>query len=452
MLPSTAPRPLTDPKQLIGLFERSEKPAAEWRIGVEAEKFGVRAGNAEPLSYDGEFGILKIFDWLMAHRGYEPETELPGGPTVALRKGGVSITLEPGAQFELSAPPVETVHTIEAMLHEHLAEIAPISAELGVAWLNMGFHPFAEQRDLPWVPKQRYTIMREYLPQHGSGALDMMRRTATVQGNFDYSDSTDALRKLLVSLKMAPLVNAWLANSPYVEGRATGISSNRGAVWLNMEPARSGLLGQLWTLPNPGYDDYIEWALSAPMFLIKREGHIIDNSGQSFRDFLANGFEGERATEQDWALHVNSLFPEVRLKRTLELRSVDSLDPALAAGVIGLFTGILYDETALGDAAALFAPITHDQAEQSRRQLVERGLHANYGPVGGFALAGELLRLANQGLARRAKRQNGNDETHVLGPLRELLDQKTSPAQSMLDALGTEPDRAELVKRFGLTR
>lgn len=452
MSPASASPPLTHPKQLLELFERAQKPASAWRIGVESEKFGVREGSAEPLAYEGDFGVLKIFDWLVAQRGYRPESELPGGPTIAVRKGAVSITLEPGAQLELSAPAVETVHSIESMLHEHLVEIAPISAELGVKWLSLGFHPFAEQRELPWVPKQRYAIMREYLPRHGSGALDMMRRTATVQGNFDYSDSTDALSKLVVSLKMAPLVNAWLANSPYAEGKATGLWSNRGAVWLNMEPARSGLLGQLWTLANPAYDDYVEWALSAPMFLIKRDGRIIDNSGQTFRDFLANGFEEERATEQDWALHVNSLFPEARLKSTLELRSVDSLNPALAAAAIALFTGILYDKTALADAALLFESISYEQAEQSRPELVKRGLSAHYGPRVGFALAGELLSLARQGLTRRARCVEGQDETRVLAPLEGLLESQTSPASQLLEALGPEPDRRDLVALLGQSR
>ncbi|HEU5074502.1 MAG TPA: glutamate-cysteine ligase family protein, partial [Polyangiaceae bacterium] len=422
---SPAPEPISHHRDLLALFENSEKPAQQWLIGVESEKFGVHAATGRALAYEGDFGVLRVLNWLQEQRGYTPENELSGGPTIALRKGGISITLEPGAQFELSAPAVRELRQVQSMLVEHLLEIAPISQTMSVKWLCVGFHPFAAQSELPWVPKQRYAIMREYLPKHGTGAHDMMRRTATVQGNFDYSDPTDALRKLVLSLRIGPLVNAWAANSPYVEGKASGMLSNRGDVWLHMEPARAGLLEQLWGERDLGYDDYVSWALDAPMFLVKREGRILDNSGQPFRDFLEHGFQGERATRQDWSTHVNSLFPEARLKTTLELRSVDSVDPGLATAVIALFTGLLYDTTALAGAEELLRPISAGQAQASRLGLVTRGLEAHYGSHVGFDLARELLQLARGGLERRARLLGIEDERHWLEPLAELVEERT---------------------------
>jgi len=451
-VPHSSPvsEPISHHRELLALFQNSEKPAHKWLIGVESEKFGVHAESGRALSYDGDFGVLRVLRWLEEQRGYSPETEVEGGPTIAVRKGGINITLEPGAQFELSAPAVREVHQVQAMLLDHLHEVAPISQAMNLKWLCVGFHPFAAQSDLPWVPKQRYAIMREYLPKGGSGAHDMMQRTGTVQGNFDYSDPSDALQKLVVSLRIAPLVNAWVANSPYVEGKASGMLSSRGDVWLNMEPARSGLLAQLWDNPEHSYDDYVSWALDAPMFLIKREGRILDNSGQPFRDFLEHGFQGERATHQDWTTHVNSLFPEARLKATLELRSVDSVDPTLATAVIALFTGLLYDTTALSDADALLRPIDATQAQASRQGLVTRGLEAPYGSHAGFDLARELLAIARAGLGRRARLLGIENESRWLEPLADLLDARTSPAARLLERFGKVPDPQKLVAFLGL--
>jgi glutamate--cysteine ligase len=286
--------------------------------------------------------------------------------------------------------------------------------------------------------------MREYLPTRGSGALDMMQRTATVQGNFDYSDQKDALKKLLVGLRMAPLVNAWVANSPYVEGVFSGKLSARGDVWLRMEPERSGLIDRLWGLTEPGYDDYVEWALEAPMFLVKRAGRIIDNSGQPFQDFLEHGFHGERATQHDWVLHVNSLFPEARLKNTLELRSVDSLPPRLASAVMTLFTGLLYDATSLSDASELLQQVSLAEVQACRPELLTRGLATSYGSWEGFSIARQLLELARAGLRRRGRRWQGHDESGLLDPLAELLEARTTPAQRLLDRLGSQPEPARL--------
>lgn len=448
--PSPASEPISHHRDLLALFENSEKPAQRWLIGVESEKFGVHADTGRALAYHGEFGVLRILEWLQTERGYAPENEVLDGPTIAVRKGGISITLEPGAQFELSAPAVREIHQAHSMLVDHLSEIAPISQAMNLKWLCVGFHPFAAQSELPWVPKQRYAIMREYLPKHGTGAHDMMRRTGTVQGNFDYSDPADAMRKLVLSLRIGPLVNAWVANSPYVEGKASGLLSNRGDVWLHMEPARSGLLDQLWNARDLGYDEYVAWALDAPMFLIKREGRIIDNSGQPFRDFLEHGYQGERATRQDWTTHVNSLFPEARLKTTLELRSVDSVEPRLATAVVALFTGLLYDATALADAEVLLQPIDAKQAQASRLGLVTRGLEAPYGSRAGFDLARELLPIARGGLERRARLLGIDDERHWLEPLAELVEARTSPAAQLLERFGPVPDPARLVAHLGL--
>jgi glutamate--cysteine ligase len=274
--------------------------------------------------------------------------------------------------------------------------------------------------------------MREYLPKGGSGALDMMRRTATVQPNFDFSDERDALDKLVLSLKIAPWLNAWLANSPFLEGQVSGKLSQRGDVWLRMPADRSGLVEKLWQSREPSYEDYIEWVLDAGMFLFKRDGYIIDNSGQPFREFLEDGYQGHHATLADWQFHLNTVFPEARLKSTLELRCLDALPDDLTTSASALMTGLLYDADALKAAAKLLAPFGYGAIRALRPALVARGLDVKENGLDGFALAGELLELASTGLSRRAARYGLESELTLLDPLGELVRERTSPAKRLI--------------------
>jgi glutamate--cysteine ligase len=278
----------------------------------------------------------------------------------------------------------------------------------------------------------------------------MMRRTATVQANFDFSDEADALRKLVVCLKLAPLVNALGANSPFEEGRLSGYKSRRGLVWLNMDPARSGLIPALLRAPKPSYRDYVEWALDAGMFLIKRNGHALPNTGQTFRDFMQNGFRGERATFGDWKLHLNTLFPEARLKSTLEVRGSDSLPSRLGCAVPALFTGILYDEQALAEADSFARELDVDALLRARPALVEQGLAAQVGSQPMQKLAERILEIAEGGLGRRARlNEAGQDERIHLELLTRLVQSGKTPADAMIEGLssGATPSTVEIIAR-----
>lgn len=431
-------RPLLGEDELLELFHVSETPPSEFRIGTESEKFGVLADTLAPLAYSGERGVERVFDALVSRYGWTAEPEYEGGPLIALLRSGSSITLEPGAQLELSGAPLATLHETRAELAAHLAELRPISEQLNLAWLGIGFHPLARQEQLPWVPKQRYAIMREYLPPRGSGALDMMRRTATVQANFDYANEEDAMRKLRVSLVLSPLVHAMTANSPFQEGSVAPFKSLRGQVWLHMDRERSGLIPALWGPGRKlGYRDYVEWALSAGMFLFKRDGRVIVNSGQSFRSFLRDGFDGHRATAADWKLHLNTLFPEVRLKNTLEIRACDALPNQYYTALPALFTGILYDERALAEAEDLALRFDYDAVERSRPALVRDGLSADFAGQPARELALQVLDIAAGGLRRRAHLDpvSGRDESVHLEPLRRLAEAGLTPADELLREL-----------------
>jgi glutamate--cysteine ligase len=436
--------------ELLEPFYLAEKPRPEWAIGGESERFGVDVQTGAPLPFDGPAGVASILADLRRRHGWQPLRETETGPVIGLRRDGVSITLEPGAQIELSGAPLPTVHAVMAEMREHLRDLEDISRSRPVAWLATGFHPLATLDALPHVPKRRYSIMREYLPTRGSGALDMMWRTATVQANFDYSSEEDALRKLRVGLGLAPLVNAMLANSPLREGRLTGLCSCRGEVWLKVDPERTGLIPRLWRARRLGYVDYVEWALDAGMFLFVRGDRVIANTGQTFRSFLHNGYLGHRPTRADWRLHLNTLFPEIRLKHTLEVRCADALPTSLAGALPALFTGIFYDERALEEAEQLLQSLDHEAVSSARPRLVREGLRARIGAESAQHLAERVVEMAAAGLARRAQLDAaGADEAVYLGPLVELLQHGRVPADLVSGPLpGSPPARvAELVAR-----
>lgn len=431
----TSDRILKGMDELLEPFHEAEKPRARWRIGTEAEKFGVLRDSGQPIGFDGETGVKSVLLELRDRHGWFPEAEVAGGDLISLRRGDASITLEPGGQLELSGAPLATIHQTCAEFRGHMTELSDISEELGIAWLGLGFHPTARQEDLPWVPKLRYGIMKEYLPTRGSMALDMMRRTATVQANLDYSSEDDAVRKMRVSLAISPVVTAMFANSPYVEGRATGERTHRAAVWLDTDPDRSGLLPFAWE-DDFGYQRYVEYALDVPMFMLKREGKVVRNTGQRFRSFLTEGFEGHRATMDDWKTHLNTIFPEVRLKNIIEIRSADSQKTSMICALPALLKGVLYDETALAAAEKLVSGLTHDLAQAARADIAMRGMRAELAGREVAEWANELLAIAEGGLERLSHlNRKGEDERVHLSKLRALVEQGKCPADALLEAI-----------------
>ncbi len=427
--PSADLTPLAREEELLVPFVSAQKD--DQKLGAEMEKFGV-VGDGMPIDYDGPAGVLRYFEELQAVGGWQPDREVEGGPILALLKDGASITLEPGSQFELSGAQHDSTHQVADEIDAHMRELAPLSRKLGVRWLGLGFHPFAKRADYKFVPKQRYAIMREYLPTRGSLALDMMLRTSTVQVNFDYASEPDAMKKLRVGQALAPLTTALFANSPFYEGTPFGGKSFRAKVWLDMDPDRSGLLPRLFE-DDASYVDYVQWALDCPMFLVKRGDRVLSNAGQTFRDFWKNGFQGERATQSDWQLHLNTMFPEVRLKRTIEVRGADSQNAADAPALAALYAGLFYDAKALDDALQRVGDFTFAEVEACRAHVPTLGLQA---PWRGHTLVGlgqRIVELAEAGLARRNLRNaQGADERVHLATLKQRLERGESPADDVL--------------------
>jgi glutamate--cysteine ligase len=425
--------------ELPTIFREAEKTQDRWKIGAEAEKIGLFRSTGAPVRYGDAAGIPAVLRALAERHGWEPEPEAPGGPLIALRRGHGSVTLEPGGQLELSGAPWSDLHRVAAETRGHLDELRAISSELGVAWLGIGFHPTARQQDLDWVPKARYGIMKVYLPSRGAHGLDMMRRTTTVQVNLDYQDERDAMRKLRVALRFAPVTTAMFANSPFVEGQRWGGLSYRAQAWLDVDNDRAGLVPPVWR-EDAGYEHYVRWALDAPMFLLKRGTEVIENTGQTFRSFLRHGFQGHRATAGDWEMHLNTLFPEVRLKRTLEIRGADAQGSATLTALPALWTGIFYDERALADAEALCADFSYDEVAEVRRHVPRLALQAPFRGATLLPFAQRLAEIAAAGLERRARLDaDGQDERRHLKPILYLLERGQSPADALLAACPPGP-------------
>ena len=436
---------------LLTIFREAEKPVSEFRIGAEMEKPGIFKDTAGSLPYEGPVSVLTILDELVKVHGWAPDRERPDGPLIALLRNHASITLEPGGQLELSGAPVKTVHEVCAEFRGHMKELAPISSRLNIKWLGVGFHPFAKRADLPMVPKDRYAIMSSYLPTKGKYALDMMLRTSTVQANFDFLDEADAMKKMRVGLKLSPLTTAMFANSPWLEGKPFGGVSYRAKVWTDVDNDRSGLVESCWR-EGAGYKDYAAWALTVPMFLFKRDGKVIKNTGQTFHSFWKDGFEGHSATQSDWRTHLQTLFPEVRLKSTIEIRGADAQSSRLACALPALWTGIYYDAAALEAADAMTRDWTYAEVAAARAHVWQQGLKTPFRD-GTFAdLAKQFLTIAEGGLERRAaKSPAGKDERIHVAPLRALVDIGKTPAETLLEAIDPRRDLlAQIVDRTDL--
>lgn len=425
---------------MLAPFHEAIKPEERFRVGTEAEKIGLVEATLEALPFEGPRSVSRVLALLAERYGWHAEREHEGAPIIALKKNDASVTLEPAGQLELSGAPLRTIHETSSELHDHLAEVHAISAELGIAWISMGFQPFATHADLPEVPKLRYGVMKRYLPTRGPRSLDMMRRTSTVQANLDYSSEADALRKLRISLALQPIVTAMFASSPFYEGARGKYLSERCAVWLGMDPDRSGILPFAWD-KRATFQSYIEWALDVPMFLVKHGKKIIPNTEQTFRQFLKHGRDGERATRTDWETHLNTLFPEARLKRTLEMRGADAQGNDLTCALPALWKGLMYEARALDEAEALVSTLDPETVQRARPDIAVHALGAKLAGKPVREWAERVVAIAQGGLERIGdKNAAGQDERIYLAPLAANVAEGKTPANKLLDAVAGASD------------
>jgi glutamate--cysteine ligase len=408
--------PIERTEQLVEQFHAAAKPRAEWKIGTEYEKLAVDAATGRAIAFAGPRGIEHVLQALAERFGWEPREER--GATIALARDGLSITLEPGGQIELAGQPVPTLHDAREEIAGHVRELVAVGADLGLAFLGLGCHPVSTLDEIPWVPKERYHVMRDYMTRVGTLGHRMMKQTATVQANIDFESERDAMTKLRVGMGVAPIVNAIFANSPFVDGDVSGHLSFRGHVWTDTDRARCGLLPFVFR-DDARFADYVAWALDVPMYFILRDGrYVTDVTGIPFRRYLAEGWRGEPATLDDWSLHLTTLFPEVRLKGFIEFRSADSQPPERVLALPALAKGLLYTEDCQQAGLDLVKRWSVDQVRELYAEVTRGGLAARMKGIRVAELARELLAIAEEGLRRQAALDaEGRDERRYLEPV-----------------------------------
>ncbi|MBR9834812.1 MAG: glutamate--cysteine ligase [Alphaproteobacteria bacterium] len=421
--------------ELVEWFEKGCKPKADWRIGTEHEKFGFLKDGLRPLPYEGTASVKAMLEGLRDRFDWQPILE--SGHLIGLQKGGASVSLEPGGQFELSGAPLEHIHQTCNEVGQHLREVREIAEPLGIGFLGLGASPVWTMEDTPLMPKGRYKIMRAYMQKVGRLGREMMFRTCTVQSNLDFGSEADMVKKFRVSLALQPLGTALFANSPFMEGRPNGFLSYRSQIWTDTDPDRTGMLPFVFE-DGFGFERYVDYALDVPMYFVRRGGQYLDASGLSFRDFMAGKLPilpGERPAIDDFEDHLSTIFPEVRLKRFLEMRGSDSGSWDMLCAFSAFWTGILYEDASLDAAWDLVKDWTAAERESVRQAVRVLGLKT---PIPGGRtlqdLARDVLAIARSGLQTRNRQSvSGDNETGFLLELDEIAASGMSPADRLLE-------------------
>jgi glutamate--cysteine ligase len=430
-------QPVESSDQLAAYLEEGCKPKDAWRIGTEHEKFGYFRASNEPVPYGGPNGVAALLNRMQEQSGWEPVFE--EGAIIGLKEPGPSlggsISLEPGGQFELSGAPLENLHQSCEEVTRHLQHVRQAAEPLGVGFLGLGFSPKWGLDATPHMPKARYRIMRDYMPKVGRGGLDMMFRTCTVQTNLDFSGEGDMVKKLRVGLALQPVATAIFANSPFSDGAPNGFLSYRAETWRDVDGARTGLLPFAFE-SGMGFERYVEYALDVPMYFVYRDGAYIDVAGSSFRQFMAGKLKqlpGALPTLDDWSDHLTTLFPEVRLKRYLEMRGADAGSRQRLCALPALWVGVLYDAPSLDAAWALVKNWTPEERCELRNAVPKDALGARFRRGRVQNLARDMIEIARDGLkARRRLNASGRDEGVFLDSIEPIVESGRTAAEDLL--------------------
>ncbi len=424
---------------LIAYLESGNKEKSDWRIGTEHEKFAFHLDDNTPLEYDGASGVKEFLKEFEHRFGWEPIMEKDN--IIGLKQPdcplGGSVTLEPGGQIELSGAPLENIHQTCNEVHTHLGQVKEIGEDLKIGMLGLGFSPEWTREQTPQMPKDRYNIMTAYMPKKGKLGLDMMYRSCTVQVNLDFSDEADMVKKFRVGLALQPIATALFANSPFTEGQPNGYLSFRSEIWKDTDPDRTGMLPFVFE-DGMSFERYVDYVLDVPMYFVYRNGEYLDASGKSFRDFMEGKLDvvpGERPTLSDWADHLTTVFPEVRLKKFLEMRGADGGAWKQLCGLPALWVGLMYDSPSLEAAWSLVRKWEFEDLYHLRNEVPKTALATRFQSHKLQDFAKDVLEIASDGLKARAiEDKSGDDERQYLSELQDIAATGKTSAEQMLEA------------------
>ena len=435
MAKNSSAQPITDKREFVRHLEEGCKPQEDWRIGTEHEKFAYRLEDFRPLEYEGERGIKALLEGLVRF-GWTPVYEK--GNIIALTmEDGCSVTLEPAGQVELSGATLKNIHQTCREVNQHLKQVKEVAGAMNVGFLGLGYNPKWSLADMPWMPKGRYKIMRDYMPKVGTMGLEMMQATCTVQVNLDFDSEATMVEMFRIGLALQPVATALWANSPFKLGKPNGFLSYRSHIWTDTDADRCGTLPFVFE-DGFGFERYVDYLLDVPMYFVYRDGTYIDASGQSFRDFMAGklpALPGEYPTMDDWKDQLTVAFPEVRLKRFLEMRGADGGPWNRLCALPAFWVGLLYDADSRHAAWDLIKDWSAEEHAILRRDVPKTALKTPFrkGTVGDIAL--DVLDLARDGLKRRCETDGaGMNETSFLNPLFRIAESGRTPAEELLSA------------------
>ncbi|SDT90435.1 glutamate--cysteine ligase [Stappia sp. ES.058] len=428
--------PITGVAELAATLQAGCKPADAFRIGTEHEKFGFNLADLSPIPYEGPRGIEAVLTGMEKLLGWERIED--NGLIIGLADpvGGGAISIEPGGQFELSGAPLENLHQTCRETNCHLAQVREVAEPLGIGFLGLGMTPTWRRDEIPAMPKSRYQIMTRYMPKVGTLGLDMMYRTSTIQVNLDFSSEADMRKKMQVGLALQPVATAIFANSPFTEGKPNGFRSFRAEIWKDTDNNRSGGLPIAFD-DGFGFETYVEWAIDVPMYFVKRGSTYHDVTGTTFRDFMNGALNGvipdPTPSIGDWNNHLSTLFPDVRLKKYLEMRGADGGPWRRICALPALWVGLLYDDGVLDQAHEMIRDWSAEERLALRNDVPAGGLETPFRNRRVLDLAKEMLALSREGLKRRANvNDGGQDERVHLAAVEETLASGLSPADVML--------------------
>ncbi len=443
-IPQEGGGPIERQEQLAEYLAEGCKPKDAWRIGTEHEKFGYCRDSLKPLPYDGPRSVRAMLEGLRDQFGWKPLLE--GEHIIGLKKGGATVSLEPGGQLELSGAPLETIHETCEETNQHLAEVKSVADGIGAGYLGLGVSPDWSREQVPVMPKGRYDIMRAYMQKVGTHGLDMMLRSCTIQVNLDFGSEADMVKKLRVALALQPVANALFASSPFIDGKPSGWLSYRGRIWQDVDHDRTGTLPFVFE-DGFGFERWADYALDVPMYFVYRNGVYLDASGQSFRSFLDGklpALPGETPTLSDWADHLTTIFPEARLKKFIEMRGADGGPWRRICALPAFWVGLVYEQASLDAAWDLAKDWTAEERDQFRIEASVKGLKAEIRGRSMLDIAKETLEISEAGLKARARPGADGllpDETHFLNALKEVVDTGETPAEELLRCFDKEWDQ-----------
>ena len=389
----------------------------EQKIGMEYERIPVFKNSGVVVPYEGEFGVCELLREFARVDNWD--YILDGNEIIGLKKLHNTITLEPGCQFELSMEPQNTVRELKQNIEEINTALNPVLDKFGIELINKGVSPKTTYRNIKLIPKKRYHVMANYM--WGILSDVMMRETAGIQVGIDYKSEDDCMRKFRLANRIMPFMTAIFANSKIRGGVDTGYKSFRALAWLNTDNERCGFADKL--SGHMCFKDYVNLLLDTPMIFINRDGIPVEINGRmTFKQFMDKGFEGFIPTIEDWMLHENLYFPEVRLRNFLEIRNHDCVGDGLQYSVPAIYRGIMYSKSAFETVEKMMNRYTVNEIKELRYNVARSAIHSK---IGKTPIIGVCREIAN--ISYEALKAEGLGEENFLKPLIEILKKGKCP-------------------------